>query len=335
MPLTVNKTFSRLWSVESGKLMVVTDLHGNWEAYQRHRDRFLAHHSAGEADGLIFLGDLIHPHSESDPDHSLDIVLDVMALQEQFGEAVIYLCGNHELPHIYHFTLHKGKREYTAQFEQALSKRGKREEVLALYDRLPFFVRTPAGVSLTHAGATPEVTSQTHAHQLFNWNHAQQIEQAKTKLSEMDIAGLRRAVARLSHEDSYEAMACHYLAVSEPNDPRFDDLLIGMFATEGEAYQRLYDTLFTKCEHQYGLHHFKTALKHLLANLSNDYAKQQVLVAGHITIKGGFQVINKHHLRLASSHHATPHQTGCYLLFDVQKSIVSANELVENLYTAW
>jgi hypothetical protein len=80
-------------------------------------------HAKGHTDCLIFTGDLIHRESPTVPDHSLEIVLDVLALQATYGEAVIYLCGNHELPHIYGFGLSKGAVEYTPGFEAALSFR--------------------------------------------------------------------------------------------------------------------------------------------------------------------------------------------------------------------
>ena len=134
--------------------MVVTDLHGDWDAYQRYRDRFVDLQAKHQADCLIFTGDLIHSDSSATADDSLQIILDVLALKATFGEAIIYLCGNHELPHIYGFGLSKGKREYTPAFEAALSQSSYRTVVTNLFLALPFYVRTAAGVSLTHAGAT-------------------------------------------------------------------------------------------------------------------------------------------------------------------------------------
>jgi Icc-related predicted phosphoesterase len=83
--------------------MVVTDLHGDWDAYQRYRDCFVDLQAKGQANCLIFTGDLIHRDAPTHPDCSLEIVLDVISLQETFGEAIICLCGNHELPHLYGF----------------------------------------------------------------------------------------------------------------------------------------------------------------------------------------------------------------------------------------
>ena len=100
MPFVLAKEHPRLWSLNSGVAMVITDLHGDWKTYQCLRDRFTDLHAKGKADCLIFTGDIIHSDSEKFPDQSVEIVLDILNLQSNFGEAIIYLCGNHELPHI-------------------------------------------------------------------------------------------------------------------------------------------------------------------------------------------------------------------------------------------
>ncbi len=100
---------------------------------------------------------------------SLEIVLDVLALRERYGDAIIYLCGNHELPHIYGFVLGKGAVEYTSGFEAALSRSGRRRDILALLDSLPFFLCTAAGVCITHAGASAPLADSASAAKLFDW----------------------------------------------------------------------------------------------------------------------------------------------------------------------
>ncbi len=59
MTLALTKTHFRLWSLDAGMAMAVTDLHGDWGAYQRHRDRFVDLEAKGRADYLIFTGDLL------------------------------------------------------------------------------------------------------------------------------------------------------------------------------------------------------------------------------------------------------------------------------------
>ena len=112
MSFVLTKHYPRLWSLDAGTAMVVTDLHGHWDLYQCYRDRFVDLQAKGEADCLIFTGDLIHQETSDIPDKSLDIVLDILNLQSSYGGAIIYLCGNHELPHIYSIGLGKKGVEY-------------------------------------------------------------------------------------------------------------------------------------------------------------------------------------------------------------------------------
>ena len=51
---------NRAVDITQGTAFVVTDLHGSREAYLRYRDRFLTLRARGEADVLVFLGDVIH-----------------------------------------------------------------------------------------------------------------------------------------------------------------------------------------------------------------------------------------------------------------------------------
>ncbi len=333
MNFELEKSFLRLWSINNGTVMVVTDLHGDWDIYQRYRDRFVDLNAHGNADCLIFTGDLIHADSIDAPDRSLEIVLDVIELQQSFGTAVIYLCGNHELPHIYGFGLSKGKREYTPAFEAALGQGNVRDAVFSLFSSLPFFIRTAAGISVTHAGTAPTTAEPQTVLNLFNFDHASLLSEADARLADMDIVGLRRAYAKLSQTESYDELAKHYLAATGIDDPRYDNLLRSLLATEDENYQHLHAILFTKCEREYGEAVYSLALRRLLQDLSTKYQTQTVLVAGHMTISGGFQVAAKRHFRLASGCHANPPEEGKYLLFDARQPVKIAADLQDCLYS--
>ena len=211
MAFKLNKTFPRLWSIEEGVAMVVTDLHGDWDTYRRYRDRFTSLHAKGEVDGLILTGDLIHRENPEEPDKSVEIVLDVMALQAQYDEAIIYLCGNHELPHIYGITLSKGKRVYTPAFETALNQSGQHDNIIDFFSSLPFFLRTASGVTVTHAGASAPFATPGNAAKLFNWSHAELLEWADKTLRPEDLESLQRGYAHFQGGVSYQAMAQYYL----------------------------------------------------------------------------------------------------------------------------
>lgn len=314
--------------------MVVTDLHGDRDAYQRYRNRFADLQAKGQADYLVVTGDLIH----ADPpvqDNSLPIILDILKLRATYGEAIIYLCGNHELPHIYGFGLSRGKREYTPAFEAAVSDSAQRAEVIDLLSGLPLYVRTAAGVSVTHAGAADVMADASNAAKVFAWDHQRTLSEAAAFLAVQNVEGMRRAYARLSQAESYDALAKHYLAVTGPDDPRYDDLLRGFIVTANPDFQVLYSALFTRCELEYGLAEYTETLQLALQHLSTDYAPQQVLVAGHMSVKNGFQVIAKKHLRIASGSHAKPRGTGQYLLFDTARLIKEAVDLRPSLHSVY
>jgi hypothetical protein len=335
MTIFLRKTYPRLWSLEAGLAMVVTDLHGDWAAYQRYRDRFVDLHAAGQADYLIFTGDLIHSEQPGETDKSVEIVLDVLALQESYGPAIIYLSGNHEMPHLYGVALSKGDRLYTPEFENALNHSGCRAEVMALFDSLPFYLRTRAGVSLTHAGAPAPIAKPEVAQLLFGWSHQQLLTRINELLGTEDLAALRNGYAKMQQAD-YEALAKYYLAVSGPDDPRYNDLLRGFIVGNLPLFTEiLWPALFTRCEREYGLADYRIFLQILLSELSLDFTPQQILVTGHITIPGGHQIVAPRQLRLASAHHATPHEAGQYLLFDTAQPIANIEDLCTKLHSVY
>jgi len=332
MGYKLDKSFPRLWSLEEGVVMVVTDLHGDWEIYQGYRDRFVDLYAKDQVDCLILTGDLIHRENPNEPDKSVEIVLDVLDLQSRYGDAVIYLCGNHELPHIYAITLSKGNRVYTPAFEDALNKSGRRDDVVAFFDSLPFFLRTCAGITLAHAGASAPFATPANAPKIFNWSHQNLLQWAENTLRPEDLDSLQKGYAHFQGGVSYEEMARHYLGVSGPDDPHYNDLLRGFFASSQPEFDSLiWPILFTRCEREYGFTDYGIFLVAMLKEVSVDFSPQHVVVAGHMPIRGGHQIITRNHLRLASGPHATPNEAGEYLLFDVAKPIERIEDLLGGL----
>lgn len=308
----------RVVELEAGTAMVVTDLHGNWEGYRRYRDRFLALEAEGRADYLLFTGDLIHSEGPARGDRSLEIVLDVLALRERLGERLIYLLGNHELPHLYGVTLAKGKHVYTPRFEAALGPH--RPAILALFDGLPFYVRTRAGVSICHAGAAAELSAPGAAARLFGYSHRRVREALEGLLPEGQRPALRERFGQLN-EARYADLARFYLAVAGPGEPRYDDLLVGYLAASHPDFALLWAALFNRNEREYGERDYGIFLDALLRELSAGYHRQEVLVTGHVPCRGGYAVVAGRQLRLASGAHAHPHRSGRYLLVDVGRRV--------------
>ena len=315
--------------------MVVTDLHGDWDVYQRYRDRFVDLQATGSADCLILTGDLIHAENEL-LDRSIDIVLDVLALQNSYGSAIIYLCGNHELPHIYGLNLAKGDRVYTPDFEKVLTDSKKRDEVIGLFASLLFYVRTRAGVSITHAGSPAAIALPNSSSKLFNWSHQAILDWAQSIIDAEDTTALQNGYAKLNQGTPYDTLARYYLAVSGPEDPRYNHLLRGFIAGSHPDFdQILWPALFTRNEHEYGAGSYKIFLDALLKALSIDFTPQQVLVAGHIATKGGYKIVVDRHLRIASGQHATPLAAGQYLLFDTTQPVQSPDQLLNGLHSVF
>ena len=330
MSFALSKSFPRLWSLESGTVMVVTDLHGDWDAYQRYRDRFIELQAKNRVDCLVFTGDLIHSSLSRQPDSSIQIVLDVLALQAIYGSAVIYLCGNHELPHIYSIGLSKGDKEFTPAFEAALSQSGRRTEVTDLFDTLPFYIRTRAGVSLAHAGALAAIADPKNALRIFNWSHRDLLNWAQESLAGVDVDAMRYAYAKLNQAESYEALARHYTAVAGPHDSRYDHLLRGFLTTTVPGFEFLWSALFTRCEEEYGAD-YAIFLDAMLRELSVGFVPQRFLVSGHMVTPNGHRVIDGVQLRLASAWHARPREAGQYLIFDAARSLQSIEDILARL----
>jgi hypothetical protein len=323
--------WARVVSLEAGIAMVVTDLHGDWDTYARYRDRFLTLNARGQADYLIFTGDLIHGQGEPYPDRSLEIVLDILALRATLGERLIYLLGNHELPHIYGIILQKGEEVFTPPFEAALGEH--RAAVISLFESLPFYVRTRAGVAITHAGAAAETSLPGAAARVFDFSHRQALDEAVGALPPGQRPTLRNGFAKFCGEEDYDTMARTYLAVSGPDDPRYDDLLIGFMVSSLPGFELLWAALFTGNEEQYGKSNYAIFLDALLRDLSQGFHRQEVLITGHIPCRKGYELVARRQLRLTSGPQGQGRslRAARYLRFDVESRVQRVDELLPGL----
>jgi hypothetical protein len=321
----------RFLNLTDGIAMIVTDLHGDRDAFHRYVHRFRALHQSGEARRLIFLGDLIHGYGSASVDGSLPMILGVMALQAEFGpDTVIMLLGNHEMPHIYSVSLMKGEIEFTPRFEHALGDH--RGAVLSFFEGLPLGVRTAAGALLVHAG--PSAQACARADELRCFDHQAILREADLTLAQADdLEPLYRQHSAV-YGAPYEEDAEYFLAVRSKRDPRYPHLLRAfMIARQNSAFQALWDLLFT--QNEIGLTEFaylQTCQQFLAAFSADAPAPQRVIVSGHIvTPMGGYMLVNRCHFRLSSATHARPRDAGRYLLLDCAKPVQSANMLLNGL----
>lgn len=315
-----------------GQVMVVTDLHGDWDAYERYRDTFFQLRALGQADTLILNGDLIHASAPANEDKSLEIVLDLIRLKAELGDSLICVLGNHELPHIYSITLQKGDDLFTPRFEFAMGEH--RQEIVSFFDSLPFYVRTPGGVSICHAGASTALGEPNGIERLFNLSHQKILDRTRAQITQEERPELIRAMRR-KHGRTYNEMARKWFAITGLEDPRYDDFLVGTLASSDEDFELLWPALFTRNEKEYGKSSYQVLLTTLLKTLSTNFMHQSVLVTGHIDCKGGHKVVNQQQLRLASAKHALPREAGRYLLFNTRAPFETAANLVPHLHSVF
>jgi hypothetical protein len=320
---------SRVIDLTAGIAMVVTDLHGDFDLFRRYRDRFLKLQAWGFAQTLILCGDLIHSEGPPDQDGSLEIILDVIALKEHLGHALVVLLGNHEMSHIYGAPLARGSIEYTPRFEATMGAH--REAILRLFKSLPFYVRTHAGVMISHAGASPLATTPSDWTKLCNFAHDELLALADRMLQTQPVEYLRDEYARPTGLP-YAELAHHYLAVDGPDDPRYDDLLRSHLLAENPDFRILWSALFTRNELDIGEAMYRRALEAFLEIASCDFAEQCVLVSGHVPCPMGRKIVSERQLRLASGEHAHPAQEASYLLFDTAQAVQSPFELLDRVH---
>lgn len=317
--------YSRVVDLEEGRMMVVTDLHGNWDLYCRYRDRFLELQAADEVDTLVLTGDFIHNMDPAIPDDSLDITIDLIGLKDEIGDKLIVLMGNHEFPHLYSIPIQKGNVVFTPQFERDLGIH--REKVLSFFNGLPFFIRTAAGVSISHAGASPVFGPEEDFKAIFNYAHDQVWQRAENTLPEDLRDSFRQSFENLNGQP-YDAMARKMIAVSGPDDPRYDDFLIGAIVQTLPEFNALWDTLFNKNEYQFGEEEYEMHLAKTLQALSENFFEQRFLVCGHTIVSNGHRIVAKRQLRLASGVHAQPFESARFLLFDAKIALTSIDQLL-------
>ncbi len=329
----MNRT-PRLRTIEAGKIMVVTDLHGDGDLYKRYRDRFLTLQAEGKADTLVFNGDLIHFPGAETKDRSLEIILDVLHLKESLGDNLIYMLGNHEIPHIYSFPLQKGDDLFTPRFEWAMGSH--RAEIVALFNALPFYLRTAGGVTITHAGASHAIYEPQGMERLLTYDHQQVLADARKEVTEEIRPYLLRTIIQ-KQGLSYDKLIKRNFAITNPNDLRYDDFLTATHVlNNSETFNLLWAALFTRNEKEYPAVTYKGILSDFLHLLSVGYKPQHVLVTGHINCpQNGYTVVNRQQLRIASGKHALTPQSGKYLLFNAQEKVHSAEDLLSKLYSLW
>ena len=116
----------RIIDIDQGRLLIASDLHGNWEDYQAIKS------TKGKDDILILGGDLVHGYPGYE-DKSVQILDDLI---DNPDPSVIALLGNHELMHVYHMAKAvKNGHDFAGPLEEKI--KGNRKKYVD-FMRLPF-----------------------------------------------------------------------------------------------------------------------------------------------------------------------------------------------------
>lgn len=140
-----------------GRLIVVTDLHGNLDDYNHYLNLW------DESDPdfhLVFTGDMIHGLYE-DSDGSVQILDDAMVKSREYPNFHTIL-GNHEWAHITNKEIYKNNQPLLLGFKNVVSySKGLIEPHLTNYIKffrtMPYFVKTANGLFISHSGPSDKV----------------------------------------------------------------------------------------------------------------------------------------------------------------------------------
>lgn len=293
----------KIIDIPKGKIMVVSDLHGNWKDYAAVIQRWNHHLEAGEADHLVFLGDVVHARNKWE-DASLPILDDLKSRNcNQKDGKVWCLLGNHEMVHIYHIELWKGNVCYTAEMEEDMT--GLREKYIEQLVRMPFMIRTGGGTLLVHAGACRSVGTS------FIQNHEVDFEYLREWPHQKLLQKLAESVG-ISKETNLRSELRPRIGLA------FDDLPQSRF---------LWEMLMNKNERAYGKTYFKYLRQYLNYFSKGHRRGLNLLISGHIQVPFGWEVVDNQQIRISSGLGAENDSFKTYLLIDAATTYKSAWDL--------
>ncbi len=150
-----------------GRLIVVSDLHGNLKDYESYLKLWDENDSNFH---ILFTGDLIH--SMDYDDGSIEILDDVIEKSKKYPNFHCLL-GNHEEAHIINKDIFKNNENIKEDFENLVSfKKGYMEPSLTNYIKffktMPFFARTANGLFISHAGPSRRIDSLKDFESIFD-----------------------------------------------------------------------------------------------------------------------------------------------------------------------
>jgi hypothetical protein len=150
-----------IYITSSGKILVITDIHGNLEDFKRYESIF-----KGRLDKLkvVLTGDLIH-EVDNNYNGSVEVLERVKRYYHQYPNFHVLL-GNHEWAHLADEPAYKMGVDQKRAFEVYLQERFggkwglKFRSYLEFFRELPVAIKTENGVLISHAGPYWDFKSQ-------------------------------------------------------------------------------------------------------------------------------------------------------------------------------
>jgi len=146
---------------KKGKLMIITDIHGNIDDFTRFMD--IWENFKDEENHLVFTGDFIHAMGLEN-DRSIEI-LDSVKSNFENSDNFHVLLGNHEWSVISKTSVYKAGINQTLSFEALLKDRfedkwqQKLEDYMNFFKKLPLAIKTDNKVFISHAGPPKNINN--------------------------------------------------------------------------------------------------------------------------------------------------------------------------------
>lgn len=260
------RPMNRLIRISSGKILFASDLQGVLYDFEQVLLKYAELRREGEADFLVFGGDVIHAYPGYDDD-SLHLLERLMSISEE-DPSIIYLMGNHELAHVLHWRLRKGQLDFTEELESRMG--GAREEFIRFLSDRPFGLMTRGGVMMLHTGPSELLGS--------------------LKLNEE---------ADLELWDWFWNVDFHKTLPNGPTPLQVFDPEFGRKLLTYRHGRILWEAFMNKNEYQYD--DYSNILRRYLANFQGLVS---YLVSGHIPVSSGAKNLYERQLRICSGYGA-------------------------------
>src|SRR3989344_3864967 len=298
--------------INDARLLVASDIRGNWDNYRKIRDTFQTLRREGEADVLVLNGNLIQG-SGGYQDRSLQILDDLI---DNPQPNIITLLGNREFFHIYNIAVVAGGHDFTEQFEDQIER--DREKYVGFMQKMPYAIRTRGGVVINHAGAN-------HAIAKSSYNVAQCVN-GSGFLDGFDhgaVVAKLKIATRLAMEKELG---------SELADDFFDDYSpqIGQVFAQTSEGRYLLDVFTNGNEASYGAWQYDSLLMGFIEKMSGRNRPQRHLMSGNMLVPGEYQMVGGLQLRLGSSGNAED-SSRVLGLVDASRRYPYIDELVDDL----